>query len=1156
LLRPTTSVTLEVWAFRNSWTTGMANATIAGNTQTGGYAIYTRATNEISAGVRRNGTTRFINTPSTGLASGWHHFALTYDGRIMILYIDGVEAARDDAGANYPIQYSVSNTFIIGAEAGAGATPSGEYFRGAIDEVRVWNTARTCSQLLANYKRELQGNEAGLVAYYNFNQGVASGNNAGVTTLNNLTANPLNGTLNAFALTGATSNWVDGSGNGVIIGAPVAQPEVNVQGNSVNIPRGTTATATANNTDFGSTPIGVGVTRTFVIQNTDTGSLNITGITFTGANATDFALVTPPTFPATVAGNSSLTITVSFTPSAAGARNATINIASNDCDEANYDFALTGTGLTPTITTSVATLTAFTACAGVVSNEQQYTVSGTNLAGNIVITAPTGFEISTTTGAGFGTTVTLTPTANTVATTTIFVRQAATATNGASGNISHVSASATTVNVAIPTSSTNTTSITLGTVQSVLPTATSFTIPYTASTGSPNQYSITAGTPNPLAGFVAVTNAALPTSPITVNIPVNSAIGSYNFNLTVKNTTTGCVSAVVPFTLVIDNPAPPVRTRAKQTITFDCVTERVFTFNQIPLNVRSSSLLPVTVEVVSGAATVNGQMLTLTGVGTVTLRATQAGNLDFLPAEPVTCTFNVIAATPRILGFDSIPDRAWNSGSFAISATSDLGLPVTFTVTQGQNIVSINNNLVSMNPAVGKVTITANIAATAGTVAVTLNRSFNVTKANQTILFNAPSVTRPLLTETLTATATSGLAVSYRVVSGNATVTGNQLSITNAAAPIVVEASQAGNDLWNAAPAVSRTIQVLKLNQIINVTSGLQDVTIGTAQTVAATATSGLAVSVRVISGQATVNGLSITPTGSGLVQVELTQSGNDIYNPAPPVLLGFRSLATITLTSTNVGTTFCAGATITANFTTNGNFADNNAFSVEISTPQGDFVGTTLGSIDAVGGNQTITVRIPEGLTVAGTQYRIRIISSTTNVVSNASTPFVINILPNQPFISLSTDGKSLSSNQTGTHQWFLNGTAIAGATSATFTPTQSGTYTVTVAQNGCVSIASMPFFYNFVPTGINDPTLSSSLSIYPNPTEGKFVLEGGLEQAGKLNLTLTDAMGRVLSNEVVESNGLQFRHELNLSDYASGVYFLQVETDGKSAVKRIVKK
>jgi hypothetical protein len=348
----------------------------------------------------------------------------------------------------------------------------------------------------------------------------------------------------------------------------------------------------------------------------------------------------------------------------------------------------------------------------------------------------------------------------------------------------------------------------------------------------------------------------------------------------------------------------------------------------------------------------------------------------------------------------------------------------------------------------------------------------------------------------------------------------------------------------------------LKLDQTINLARGLQDVTIGTAQTVAATASSNLPVSIRIISGQATVNGLTITPTGSGLVQVELTQAGNDVFNPAPSILLAFRSLATITLTSTNVGATFCAGATITATFTTNGNFADNNAFSVEISNPQGDFVGTTLGSIDAVGGNQTITVRIPSGLTVAGTQYRIRIMSSTTSVVSNASTPFVINILPNQPFISLSNDGKSLGSNQTGTHQWFLNGTAIAGATAATFTPTQSGTYTVTVAQNGCVSIASMPFFYNFVPTGVNDPTLNSSLSIYPNPTEGKFVLEGGLEKSGTINLTLTDALGRMLASEVIESNGLQFRHELNVADYASGVYFLQVETNGKSAVKRVVKK
>ncbi|WP_299181297.1 T9SS type A sorting domain-containing protein [uncultured Aquimarina sp.] len=59
------------------------------------------------------------------------------------------------------------------------------------------------------------------------------------------------------------------------------------------------------------------------------------------------------------------------------------------------------------------------------SSEDTFTVSGTNLTSDITVTAPMNFEISTTTGTGFGSSATLTPTTGTVSTTTIYVRLAA-----------------------------------------------------------------------------------------------------------------------------------------------------------------------------------------------------------------------------------------------------------------------------------------------------------------------------------------------------------------------------------------------------------------------------------------------------------------------------------------------------------------------------------------------------------------------------------------------------------------------------------------------------------------------------------------------------------------------------------------------------------
>jgi hypothetical protein len=46
-----------------------------------------------------------------------------------------------------------------------------EPFLGLIDEVRVWNTARTQAQIQANMNRTLTGNEPGLVGYWRLDDG-------------------------------------------------------------------------------------------------------------------------------------------------------------------------------------------------------------------------------------------------------------------------------------------------------------------------------------------------------------------------------------------------------------------------------------------------------------------------------------------------------------------------------------------------------------------------------------------------------------------------------------------------------------------------------------------------------------------------------------------------------------------------------------------------------------------------------------------------------------------------------------------------------------------------------------------------------------------------------------------------------------------------
>lgn len=121
-----------------------------------------------------------------------------------------------------------------------------------------------------------------------------------------------------------------------------ANPETDVTGNGNAVNDGAVTTSTNNNTNFGTVNVGSNLSNTFVIQNNGIGSLQVSGITVTGANATDFSITTPLTF--SVAASASAALVVQFAPAAAGTRSAVITINNNDLNEAAYDFVVSGDG--------------------------------------------------------------------------------------------------------------------------------------------------------------------------------------------------------------------------------------------------------------------------------------------------------------------------------------------------------------------------------------------------------------------------------------------------------------------------------------------------------------------------------------------------------------------------------------------------------------------------------------------------------------------------------------------------------------------------------------------------------------------------------------------------------------------------------------------
>lgn len=88
----------------------------------------------------------------------------------------------------------------------------------------------------------------------------------------------------------------------------------------------------------------------------------------------------------------------------------------------------------PTILTT-GTLALFSSCVGKVSAQQTFTVRGSYLTANLLVTAPIGFEVSTTSGTGFGSSVSLTASMGIIDTTNIFIRLNNAATGSPSGNI-------------------------------------------------------------------------------------------------------------------------------------------------------------------------------------------------------------------------------------------------------------------------------------------------------------------------------------------------------------------------------------------------------------------------------------------------------------------------------------------------------------------------------------------------------------------------------------------------------------------------------------------------------------------------------------------------------------------------------------------------
>jgi hypothetical protein len=321
-------------------------------------------------------------------------------------------------------------------------------------------------------------------------------------------------------------------------------------------------------------------------------------------------------------------------------------------------------------------------------------------------------------------------------------------------------------------------------------------------------YSIT-GYVNDDTSSVVGGSAAETTSATTSSVPGSYAIAFSSEALTAANYTFSYFNG----TLTV--------TRASQTITFAPPASPVtYGVSPISLSAAVPSGLAVSFSVSSGSCSVSGSTLTVTGAGTCVVAANQGGSTNYLAAPTVSHSIVVNAAVLTVIANNSSRSYGAANPAFTQSYSGFVNGDTSSVLTGAPSLTTTATSA----SAPGSYSITAAV----GTLMASnytfgfVNGTLTVTAATQTIGFTALAspVTYGVSPISLSATASSGLAVAFSVSSGPCTVSGSTLTLTGAGT-CVVAANQSGNADYTAAAAVLQSLVINKESVIVNSASSL-----------------------------------------------------------------------------------------------------------------------------------------------------------------------------------------------------------------------------------------------------------------------------------------------------------------------------------------------
>jgi hypothetical protein len=343
--------------------------------------------------------------------------------------------------------------------------------------------------------------------------------------------------------------------------------------------------------------------------------------------------------------------------------------------------------------------------------------------------------------------------------------------------------------------------------------------------------------------------------------------------------------------------------QASQTITFAALTDKTFGDPDISVSATASSALTVTFVVgATDNCTISGTTVHITGAGSCTVTAQQAGDTNFSAASDLPRSFSIHMATQATVTVIASTDATYGAAGANATAGGGSGTGAYSYSAGSSSACSIDSatGAITVTHGTGTCSITAaragdanySASATSAPAAVTIH------KATQTITFNPlANVKLSQSPVTVSATAALGLTVTFTTTTPPVCTPGgtNGATITLiATGTCTVVAHQAGDTNYSAATDVPQSFTVGNGKADQTITFGvLADKTLAQSPvTVSATASSNLAVTFTTTTPAVCTaggkSGATISLVAAGTCTVQAAQAGGPSYNPAPSVTRSF----------------------------------------------------------------------------------------------------------------------------------------------------------------------------------------------------------------------------------------------------------------------------